>query len=205
MGKAVLDELLSRHYSVTALGRNPEKLSASGDVIAKKVDVYDADSVAKAVTGNDTVINAFNVGFENPNYATDFMAGSTAIQAGVKQSGVKRLFVMGGAGSLYNAEGIQIVDTPHFPELYRAAASAIRDYFTVLKTEENLDWTYLSPALEMTPENSGIRTGVYRTGLDNPVVDENGRSRISVEDMAIAIVDEIENPKHIKQRFTVGY
>ncbi len=205
VGKAVLNELLLRKHSVVALGRNPEKIEISENVTAKKVDVYNAAEVTEVVKGNDAVISAFNAGWENPNYATDFLAGAKAIQEGVKQSDVKRLFVVGGAGSLYNAEGVQLVDTPGFPAFLVEAASAARDYFNVLKTEEDLDWTFLSPAIEMTQENSGTRKGVYRTGLENPVFDENGRSVISVEDMAIAIVDEIENAKFIKQRFTVGY
>ncbi len=205
VGKAVLNELLSRKHAVVALGRNPDKINISGNVTAKKVDVYNAAEVAEVVKGTDAVISAYNAGWENPNYAADFLAAAKAIQEGVKQSSVKRLFVVGGGGSLYNAEGVQLVDTPQFPAFLVAAASAVRDYLNILKTEEDLDWTFLSPAIEMNEENSGIRKGAYRTGLENPVFDENGRSVISVEDMAMAIVDEIENAKFIKQRFTVGY
>lgn len=100
---------------------------------------------------------------------------------------------------------MQLLETPQFPEAFRAGASAARDYLNILKSEKELDWTFLSPAIEMNQGTSGIRKGTYRTGLDNPVFDANKRSIISVEDIAVAIVDELENPKYIRQRFTVAY
>src|SRR5690606_19689323 len=139
------------------------------------------------------------------NLYEDYLKGSKTIQAAAKKAGVKRLFVIGGAGSLFIAPGQQLVDTDAFPKEYKPGALAARDYLNMLKEETELDWTFLSPAIEMHQGTAGIRKGTYRTGLDNPVVDENGRSVISVEDMSIAIVDEIEQPKHIRKRFTVAY
>jgi putative NADH-flavin reductase len=97
------------------------------------------------------------------------------------------------------------VDTPQFPAEYKAGATAARDYLDVLRKEKDLDWTFFSPAIFMNPETAGVRRGQYRLGLENPVFDEAGRSVLSVEDLAVAIVDELEHPKHIKQRFTAGY
>ena len=112
---------------------------------------------------------------------------------------------MGGGGSLFVADGLQLVDTPGFPQEFKAGALAARDYLNVLKNERELEWTFLSPPLEMHHGTSGERKGIYKTGLDHPVFDANQRSAISVEDCAVAIVDELEHPKHIRQRFTVAY
>jgi uncharacterized protein len=205
VGKSVLEELVSRGHIVTALVRNPENLSVSESVILKKVNIFNGKEIIDAIEGNEVVINAFNANLESPNYTTDFLLGSKTIQEAVYRSSVLRLFVVGGAGSLFTEDGIQLVDTPEFPAFVKVQASIARDYLNILKEEQKLDWTFLSPAIEFRKENPGVRSGVYRTGLENPVFDENHRSRISVEDLAVAIVDEIENPKHIKQRFTVGY
>ncbi|MDQ3291511.1 MAG: NAD(P)-dependent oxidoreductase [Bacteroidota bacterium] len=205
VGTAILNELLQRGHQVTAIARNPEAIQPHNNLISKKVNVLDEEQVAQAVKGHDAVISAYNPGWTNPNLYNEFLQGSAAIQEGVKKSGVKRLLVNGGAGSLYVSEGIQKVDTPNFPAEWKPGALAARDYLNTLKNEKDLDWTFLSPAIEMHQGTSGERKGQYRTGLDTPVYNEEGRSIISVEDVAVAIVDEIENPKHIRVRFTVGY
>lgn len=206
VGKHVLTELVNRGHQVTAICRHPATLDIVSSLIKPvQGDVSDADTVAKLVEGHDAVISAFNAGWTNPNLYNDFMAGSEAIEKGIKQTSVKRLLVVGGAGSLEIAPGLALIDTPTFPEAYKPGASAARDYLNLLKQNTQLDWTFLSPAIEMGPHNSGKRTGRYRTGLNNPVFDEQHKSRISVEDLAVAIVDEIERPQFIKQRFTVGY
>jgi putative NADH-flavin reductase len=206
VGKAVLEEAESRGHDIIAISRNPENVAVkNGHVKAVKADVLNASEVKKAVEGVDAVISAYNPGWTNPNIHDEFLQGAQAIQEGVKQSGVKRLLVVGGAGSLYVADGVQLIDTPQFPAEYKAGASAAKKYLDILKKENELDWTFLSPAIELHQGNGQVRTGKYRSGLENPVFNEQGRSIISVEDMAIAIVDEIENPKHIKQRFTVAY
>lgn len=205
VGTAILNELLRRGHQVTALARNPEAVQQNKNVVAKQVNVLDADAVAEAVKGHDAVISAYNAGWTNPNLYNEFLQGSQAIQEGARKSGVKRLLVNGGAGSLFVAEGVQLVDTPSFPAEWKAGSLAARDYLNMLKNEQELNWTFLSPAIEMNPGTSGERKETYRTGLETPVYNEKGRSIISVEDLAVAIVDEIENPKHIKRRFTVAY
>lgn len=206
VGSHVLTELVNRGHEVTAISRNPEKLvSDSKLVTSKKGDVFNEEEFAKLVEGHDAVISAYNPGWTNPDIYNEFLAGAQAIQAAVKKSGVKRILVVGGAGSLEIAPGVQLVDTPEFPEQIKPGATSARDYFNILKKETELDWTFLSPAIEMHQGTSGVRKGTYRTGLNNPVFDESGRSVLSVEDLAIAIADEIENPQFIQKRFTAAY
>ena len=206
VGSQVLKELVERGHQVTTITRNPDKVVLEdSQVTSVKGDVLNSDEVANLVAGHDAVISAYNPGWTNPDLSNEFLKGAQSIQAGVKQSGVKRLLVVGGAGSLEVAPGVQLVDTPQFPEDYKAGAGAARDYLNILKNETDLDWTFLSPAIEMHQGTSGVRKGSYRTGLDNPVFDEHGRSILSVEDLALAIVDEIEQAKFVQKRFTVGY
>lgn len=205
VGTTILNELVSRGHNVTAVARNTEKLQASDLIHPVKADATNEDELAAAVKGHDAVISSYNAGWANPNLYDDFLAGSKAIQSAVKKSGVKRLFIVGGAGSLYVADGLQLIDTPQFPAEWKPGALAARDYLNVIKEEKELDWTFLSPAIEMHHGTSGVRKGNYRKGLETPVFDENNRSIISAEDMAIAIVDEIEHPQHIRERFTVAY
>ncbi len=205
VGNIILNELVSRKHYVTAISRNTEKLQSSDLVQVVKADATNEEELINAIKGNDAVISAYNAGWTNPDLYNDFLAGSKAIQAAVKKSGVKRLLVVGGAGSLYVADGLQLVDTPQFPAEWKPGALAARDYLNIIKEEKELEWTFLSPAIEMHHGTSGVRKGNYRKGLENPVFDENNRSVISAEDMAIAIVDEIEHPQHIRERFTVAY
>ena len=206
VGSAVLKEALDRGHEVTAIARHPEKIAIENTNLKKvKANALNADEVAEAVKEHDAVINAYNPGWANPNIYNEFLQGAQTIQEGVKKSGVKRLFAIGGAGSLFVAPDVQLVDSPEFPQAWKQGALAARDYLNIIKKENDLDWTFLSPAIEMHQGTSGQRKGSYRKGLDNPVFNEHGRSIISVEDMAIAIIDEIENPEHIRQRFTVAY
>jgi putative NADH-flavin reductase len=206
VGSAVLKEALDKGHSVTAIVRHPEKIAVNNKNLKKvKANALDADEVTDAVKGNDVVINAYNPGWTNPDIYNEFLQGSQAIQEGVKRSGVKRLFVIGGAGSLFVSPEVQLVDSPEFPEAWKQGALAARDYLNIIKKEQDLEWTFLSPAIEMHHGTSGQKKGHYRKGLENPVFAENGRSIISVEDMAAAILDEIEKPEHIRQRFTVAY
>ena len=204
VGKAVLNELLQRGHQVTTIVTNPAKLQSQNGLRIVQGNVMEVDKLASTLSGNMAVISAFNAGWKNPNLYADFLSGSKAILNGVKQSGVKRLLVVGGAGSLY-INGKQLVDSPNFPDEWKPGAMAARDYLNELKKESELDWTFLSPAIEMHPGTSGIRKGVYRVGDDNPVFDNNGKSVISVEDVAVAVVDEIEETKHHQKRFTVAY
>lgn len=206
VGTALVKELMDRGHEVTAIARHPEKLTIKNSLVHPvTADVMDKDQVAKAVKANDVVVSAYNSGWTNPRIYEDFIAGSRAIQAGVKAAGVKRLIVIGGAGSLEIKPGLQLVDTPQFPAEYKRGASGARDYLDELRHEKELDWTFFSPAILMNHENSGARRGQYRLGLDNPVFDSEGKSVLSVEDLALVIVDEIEQARHIRKRFTAGY
>ena len=206
VGAHILQELLNRGHQVTAIVRHPEKITVQhANLIVKKGDVYNEKEVTELVKGQDAVISAFNPGWTNPNIYEDFLAGSKTIQQGIKSSGVKRFIVIGGAGSLEVAPGVQLIDTPQFPAEYKQGASGARDYLNIIKQEKDLEWTFISPAIEMHQGTAGVRRGAYRTALDNPVFDENGRSILSVEDLAMATVDELEQPKHIRKRFTAAY
>jgi len=206
VGSAILKEALDRGHAVTAIVRNPENITLQHDHLnIIKADILDTDQVAKAVAGTDAVISAYNPGWSNPDIYEEFLKGSKSIQTGTKAAGVKRYIVIGGAGSLEVAPGVQAVDTPDFPAAIKPGATAARDYQSIIKEETELDWTFFSPAFEMHQGTSGVRTGAYRTGLDTPVFNEDGRSILSVEDLALVIIDELETPKHIKQRFTAAY
>ena len=176
-----------------------------GSLHVVKGDVFQPDQIATLVKGHDVVISAYNPGWTNPAIYEEFIRGSEAIQEAVKKAGVKRFIVVGGAGSLEIAPGVQLVDSSEFPAEYKPGALGARDYLNILKKEQDLDWTFVSPAILMHHGTSGVRKGHYRTGLDNPVFDEKGQSILSVEDLAMAIVDEVEKPKFLKKRFTAAY
>ncbi len=205
VGKATLTELLNRDHEVTAIVRNPANVSPEKNLTAISADVFNEADLTNALAGHDAVISTYNAGWTNPNMYDDYLNGSKAVQAAVKKSGVKRFIVVGGAGSLYIAPETQIVDTEGFPADIKPGALAARDYLNIIKEDTDLDWTFLSPAIEMHPGTSGTRTGAYRTGLENPVLDADGRSVLSVEDTAVALVDELEKPEHIQKRFTAAY
>lgn len=202
VGSTILNEISNRNHEITAIARNPKK---DNEVNWVKADVFNCYELADALKGNDVVISAYNSGWTNPNIYDDFISGSKSIQEAVKKSGVKRFITIGGAGSLFVAPGVQAVDTPDFPKEYHAGASAARDYLNIIKEEKDLDWAFFSPAFEMHAGITTGRTGNYRLGLENPVFDENNRSILSVEDLAVVIADETENPKHHKVRFTAAY
>ncbi len=205
VGTAVLAELLQRGHDVTALVRNPAKLAPQPRLAPRALDATDAEAIAAAVRGHDAVISAFNPGWDAPELYAQFMQGSAAIVAGVERSGVRRLLVVGGAGSLFVAPGVQMVDTPefasHVPANVIPGAKAARDALTALRGNVALDWTFLSPPALLAP---GARTGKYRVGGEQLLMAGDAPAGISVDDMAIAIVDEIEAPRHVRARFTVA-
>lgn len=203
VGTAVLNEALQRGHQVTAIARNTDKITSNNKSLSlKQADAYNSDQLTNALAGHDAVVSTFNSGWNNPNIYDDFIRGSEAIQAATKKAGVKRLLVVGGAGSLEIAPGKQLVDTPEFPAEWKNGALAARDYLNILKKETDLDWTFLSPAIMLHP---GQRTAKFKLGTDQPIFGENGKSEISVEDLAVAILDELENNRSVKKRFTVGY
>lgn len=206
VGATILKEALQRGHEVTAIARNPEKLNITNDKLTlKAADIFDIDGLAAILARHDAVISSYNSGWANPNIYDDFIAGSKAIQQAVKQSGVKRLLVIGGAGSLEIAPGVQLVDSPNFPAAYKPGASAARDYLNIIRAEEDLDWTFLSPAINMHPDSHGEPTRKFRLGTDQPVFNEKGENFILIEDLAVAVINELENNQFIKRRFTLGY
>lgn len=202
VGSAVLNELLQRGHRVTVLARHPEKLAAREGLTVVRADAQDAAQVAQAVQGHDAVLSAYNPGWGLADIYGQFLRGSRAIMAGTKQAGVRRLLVVGGAGSLYVAPGVQLVDTPEFPAEWKQGALGARDALNEIRQEQALDWTFLSPPILLQP---GERTGQYRLGQDAPLMDGAQPGRISVADLAVALVDELESPRHVRQRFTVAY
>lgn len=205
VGTQVVKELANRGYFVNALARNTSKIEESENVKAIAVDVYNTSELSEILKGNDAVISAFNPGWTNPNIFEDFLKGAESIEKAVEESGVKRFITVGGAGSLYITENLQLIDTPEFPAEIKPGAEAARQYLELIKKNENLDWTFFSPAIEMHQGTAGVRKGTYRTALENPVFDESGRSILSVEDVAVALVDELENNQFVRQRFTAAY
>jgi len=203
VGSSILKELASRNHEITSISRNPKENEAN--VTWKNVDINNVQELSEILAGHDLVISAYNAGWTNPNLYNDFIEGSKSIQEAVKKSGVERLIVSGGAGSLFVAPDVQAVDTPDFPKEYHTGASAARDYLNIIKEEKDLAWVFFSPAFEMHPDITTGRTGKYRLGLDNPVFDENHRSILSVEDLAVVIADEAEQAKHHQVRFTAAY
>ena len=205
VGTQVVKELANRGYFVNALARNTSKIEESENVKAVTADIYNTAELSEILKGNHAVISAFNPGWTNPNIFEDFLKGAESIEKAVEESGVKRFITVGGAGSLYIAENLQLIDTPEFPAEIKPGAEAARQYLEIIKKNENLDWTFFSPAIEMHQGTAGVRKGTYRTALENPVFDESGRSILSVEDVAVALVDELENNQFVKQRFTAAY
>lgn len=202
VGAPLLEELLQRGHQVTVLARNPGKLAPRPGLSVVAADAQDAAQVRQAVAGHDAVISAYNPGWTVPDIHEQFLKGTRAIYAGVREAGVRRLLVVGGAGSLFVAPGLQLVDTPQFPAEYKQGALAAREALNLIRQEETLDWTFLSPPILLTP---GKRTGQYRVGSEAPLMNGEAPGTISVQDLAVAIVDEIEQPRHLKQRFTVAY
>ncbi|SFW26150.1 hypothetical protein SAMN02927921_00797 [Sinomicrobium oceani] len=206
VGSNILKELSARGHKITAIARNPEKSEVSGAHITPvSVDVMDTPALAKVLEGHDAVVSAFNPGWTNPNIHDDFLKGARAIQEAVKRSGVSRFIVIGGGGSLYIKPGLQVVDTPEFPEEIKPGADAARKYLEDIREEKTLDWAFFSPALEMHQGIKTGRTGTYRQGLESPVFDKDGRSVLSGEDVGVVIADELEKPKHHRERFTAAY
>lgn len=190
-GSRIVEELARRGHQVTAIARNLDKLPSGAGITPLQGDVNDP-SLANLLKGHDAVISAVRFVHSDPA----LLIGS------VRKSGVKRYLVMGGAGSLEVAPGKKLIDTPQFPDVAKPEASRGGIFLDMLRAEKDLDWTFLSPAALI---EIGERTGKFRIGGDQLLTDANGKSRITFEDYAIALVDEVENPKHIRKRFTVGY
>ena len=202
VGAAVLSELLRRGHQVTALARQPGKFAAQPGLRVVQADVLQPGQVAEAARGADAVVDAYNPGWTEPRIQELFLQGSRAIVQGVRDAGVRRLLKVGGAGSLFVAPGVQLVDTPEFPAEWKPGALAARDALTELRAEQALDWTFLSPPILLTPGEAG---GPYRTGDEAPLMNADGSpGTITVGGLAVAITDELEAPRHVRARFTVA-
>ncbi|AYR26689.1 NAD(P)-dependent oxidoreductase [Herbaspirillum rubrisubalbicans] len=192
VGNRIVDEALRRGHNLIAIARDASKIAQRTGVTAVSADVKDAAALATAIKGADVVISSGR-----------FTAyGAADLLPAVKAAGVKRLAVVGGAGSLEIAPGKALIDTPEFPAEYMPEASGGRDFLHALRTETDLEWTYLSPSALFI---AGERTGQFRLGKDELLVAADGKSWISYEDFAVALLDELEQPKHVRARFTVGY
>ena len=202
VGSKVLAEALQRGHHVTALTRDPSKVAAAPQLTVVAVEATDATAVARAVRGHDAVVSAYNGPRGQANFRELYLAGVRAIIAGVEHADLERLLWVGGAGSLFVAPGVQLVDTPQFPAEYRTEAQAARDALNLFREETAIAWSFVSPAPILAP---GQRTGSFRLGGDQVLMDGEKPGRISVEDLAVAIVDELETPRHVRQRFTLAY
>lgn len=191
VGSRILKELSDRGHAITAIARQPERIAAQPDATAVAGDAAKPDALAETLRGHDVVVSAL------PFAPTDAQSLIDTVRA----SGVRRFLVVGGAGSLEVAPGQRLIDQPAFPDEYKPEASAAVAFLDRLRQVDDLEWTFLSPSALFVP---GERTGIFRLGTDTLLSNEQGSS-ISYEDYAVALADEIEQPRHIRQRFTVGY
>jgi uncharacterized protein len=204
IGSAILNEALDRGHTVTAVVRHPDRIkTVHQNLLVKQVDASSEHNVAEVCKGADAVISSYNPGWKNPEIAKETTMVYKAIIEGVKLSGVKRLLIVGGAASLFVSPGKRLMDAGVIPESFQPAVRALADvYLKDLKAENSIDWVFFSPAGMIEP---GLRTGKFRLGKDDLVVNEKGESKISVQDYAVAMIDELEEPAHHRERFTIGY
>lgn len=201
VGSALLKEAVARGHDITALVSRPNKVPVSGKVTAQQVDVLSQDALASQLKGHDAVISAFS-GHAQADVLGYYVKGMQSIISAVKAAAVPRLLVVGGAGGLEVAPGVQLIDTPQFPAEWKGTAEGARQALNLLRGEQDLDWAVLAPSAHLEP---GERTGKFRLGTDQLLADERGESRISLPDYAVAMIDELEKPAHSRTRFTVGY
>jgi len=192
IGSKILNEALNRGHEVTAIVRNTDRLEKREGVFPKQCDLALTDKLTKVINGNDAVI--ISVRHKENDVLKVFDA--------CREAGVRRVLVVGGAASLEASPGVRLLDTPGFPEEIKVEAQPAADTLDRIRTVTDLDWTFQCPSIIIEP---GERTGKFRIGADELLKDEEGNSRISQEDFAVAMIDELENPKHIRKRFTVGY
>jgi putative NADH-flavin reductase len=190
-GSRVLKELLARGHSVTAIVRHPEKVEPHAQVRAVGTD-GSIESLAAAIEGHDAVVSSVRFVDLVPEI----------LVPAVKASGVKRYVIVGGAGSLLHPDGVEEAESPNFPPPAKPNSLRGKDLLDALKASPELEWTFISPSRFFRP---GERTGTFRYGKDHMLFDASGNSAISMEDFAIALVDELEKPQHVRERFTVGY
>jgi len=204
VGSALLKEALDRGNSVTAVVRHPEKITTvHKNLVVKQADISLPETVSEVCKSSDVVISAYNPGWKNPDIAEETTRVYRIILDGVRQAEVKRFLVVGGAGSLFISPGKRLMDAGVMPEFVLPAVRALAGiYLNDLIAEKNIDWVFFSPAGNLI---QGLRTGKFRLGKDDLIVNETGESKISVQDYAMAMIDEVESPAHHRERFTIGY
>ena len=201
IGREITAELLRRGHAVTAASRSGSQAEGLG-VPVLPGDAADAATVAALAQGQDAVVAAIGPkpGAAVPDGA--FSGPAHGLIEGLRAAGVRRLLILGGAGSLEVAPGQRVVDGPGFPDLWKPNALGQAEALDIYRTVGDLDWTYVSPAAVIQP---GERTGTYRVGGDQLLVDAAGESRISIPDYAAGFVDELEKGNAIRRRITVAY
>ena len=202
VGSALLKEALDRGHIVTAIVRQSGKLEKREGLTAKVGDVYDTTSLAALVRGNDAVISAFNPGWKDPNLYDDQVRGTASIITAIKDADQAGPLGGWGRAGWRSEPGVRVIDSPDMPLWVKPGSLATMNALDQLRKEPELDWSYLSPSAEL---KSGVRTGKFRLGKDQLLVDASGHSTISVQDYAVAMINELETPAHLRQRFTVGY
>lgn len=207
VGSAILNEALNRGVKVTAIAPHPEKITVSNpNLTIVKGDATDPKELAAVAKGKDAIISAYNPGWANPKQYELTLENYPKIVEGAKEAGVPRLLIVGGAGTLFVKPGLRLVDTGTLPEEWLPGVKSLGEfYLNNLMKEKNIDWIFLSPAANLGNMAKGERTGKYRVGKDDLLVDKEGNSFISVEDYAVAMIDELLDPKHHQERFTVAY
>lgn len=201
IGSALLNEAIMRGHEVSALVSNINKVPNQTRVTALQTNVLDIDDLAQKIKGHDIVISAFS-GHAQKDVFDYYIKGIKSIIDAVKMVQIPRLIVVGGAGSLEVSPGIQLVDTADFPAEWKGTAEGARQALQLLRNDSQVTWTVLAPSAHIEP---GKRTGNFRLGSNQLLVGEDAQSHISVEDYAVAMIDEVEDAKHLNALFTVGY
>ena len=204
IGVGLVPEAASRGHLVTALCRHPEQVPVQDNVAAVACDIFETETLTEILRGHDVVIHSYSPRRDHDiDRSGPHVAATRSIIAATRAAGVKRLLAVGGAGTLLLPDGSLVMEAPQFPPEYMESAISTGEVKTVLATEgSDLDWTFLSPSLFFDERG---RSGVFRLGLDEALFSADGNSSISIEDYAIAMIDELENPRHTRRRFTVGY